>query len=143
MRISQVGVILATLLITSPIIAEDMIQVGRYSKIPNTPTAEQLNPLRVIIKTKMPQSVKTVGEAVDFLLVRSGYSLVDRRMMSDETKELMDMALPRVHRSIGPLTLDVALRSLSGHAFELVVDPVRRKVTYELASRIKIEGDNT
>jgi len=34
------------------------------------------------------------------------------------------------------MTLDKALTTLSGEAFELVVDPVHRKVAFELASNL-------
>ena len=114
----------------------EALQTGRYSYIKNIPPVDQLNPLKVVIKTKIPQSVDTVGETVKFLLARSGYVLADESIMSAEAKSLLSLPLPQVHRKIGPMTLDRALHTLSGSAFELIVDPVHRKITYELSTKL-------
>ena len=114
----------------------EVMQTGRYSLVKNIPPVDQLNPLKVVIKTRIPQSIKTVGETVDFLLVRSGYSLADQSVLSKEAKILLKHDLPQVHRVIGPMTLDQALHTLSGSAFELVVDPVLRKVAFELSANL-------
>lgn len=116
------------------------IQTGRYSYIKNIPPNDQLNPLKVVIKTKIPQSANTVQDAVEFLLARSGYSLADERVMSAETKSLLLLPLPHIHRKLGPMTLDKALSTLSGESFELVIDPVHRKVSYELSSKLAVRA---
>ena len=116
--------------------AIEVMQTGRYSFIKNIPPVDQFNPLKVVVQTKIPQSIDTVGETVEFLLVRSGYTLADETVISDEAKVLLKLELPQIHRQLGPMTLDTALHTLSGEAFELVVDPVHRKVTYELSSRL-------
>ncbi len=117
--------------------SDESIKVGRYSYVKNVPPQEQLYPLRVTIKTRIPQGIKSVEGAIKYLLMRSGYTLLEKKHMSEEAKTLMELELPQIHRSLGPMTLDVALRALSGSAYELVVDPVHRKVTYELTSRIE------
>lgn len=114
----------------------EAFQTGRYSFIKNIPPIDQLNPLKVVIKTKIPQSIDTVGATVKFLLTRSGYVLADESIMSKEAKALLRLPLPQVHRKIGPMTLDRALHTLSGSAFELVVDPVHRKITYVLSTKL-------
>src|SRR5690606_5681633 len=114
----------------------EVMQTGRYSYVKNIPPIDQLNPLKVVVKTKVPQSVETVGQTVQFLLARSGYVLADESVLSAETKALLSLQLPEVHRNIGPMTLDQALHTLSGEAFELVVDPVHRKVAYEMSSKL-------
>ena len=116
---------------------DDTISTGRYSAVPNAPSFEQTNPLRVIIKTKVPQAVKTVEGAITYLLMRSGYSLVNKASMSEKAQSLLALDLPQVHRSLGPMTLDVALRALSGNAFELIVDPVNRKISFELTTHLE------
>jgi type IV pili sensor histidine kinase/response regulator len=114
----------------------EALQTGRYSYIKNIPPVDQLNPLKVVIKTTIPQSVDTVGETVKFLLARSGYVLAEESVMSKEAKVLLSLPLPQIHRKIGPMTLDRALQTMSGDAFELVVDPVHRKITYELSTKL-------
>ena len=132
-------IVALALLTTTSISADpdDSIQVGRYSHVKNIPPVEQLYPLRVTIKTRIPQGVKSIEGAIKYLLMRSGYTLLDKEQMSLEAKTLMELELPQVHRSLGPMTLDVALKAISGNAYELVVDPVHRKITYELTSRIE------
>lgn len=114
----------------------EVMQTGRYTYVKNIPPIDQLNPLKVVIKTRIPQSVETVGQTVEFLLARSGYVLADSSVLSDEAQSLLSLPLPQVHRNIGPMTLDKALHTLSGDAFELVVDPVHRKVAYELSTKL-------
>ena len=114
----------------------EVMQTGRYTYVKNTPPEDQLNPLRVVIKTRIPQSVETVGQAIGFLLARSGYTLIDKSAQGEEVQALLGLPLPQVHRNIGPMTLDQALHTLGGDAFELVIDPVRRKVAYELSTKL-------
>lgn len=120
----------------SPDETVERIQTGRYSYVKNIPPADQLNPLKVVVRTNIPQSVNSVGQTVEFLLARSGYILADAAVLSEEAKALLNLPLPAIHRKIGPMTLDKALTTLSGEAFELVVDPVHRKVAFELASNL-------
>lgn len=115
----------------------EVMSTGRYTSVKNIAPVDQLNPLKVVIKTKLPQSIATVREAVDFLLVRSGYTMAEDGVLSAEAKTLMALPLPAVHRELGPMTLDRALHTLSGDAFVLVVDPVHRKIGYELAIRVE------
>ena len=114
----------------------EVMQTGRYSFVKNIPPVDQRNPLKVVIRTEIPQSAETVGETVNFLLIRSGYVLADPSVLSEEAKVLLSLPLPQVHRNLGPMTLDRALKTLAGEAFELVVDPVHRKVAYALSSDI-------
>lgn len=114
----------------------ERMQTGRYSFVQNIPPVDQLNPLKVVIRTRVPQSINSVGQTVEFLLARSGYVLADQSVLSDEAKVLLDLPLPAIHRTIGPMTLDRALNTLSGEAFELIVDPVHRKVAFELSENL-------
>lgn len=113
----------------------ELVQTGRYTHVKNIPPVDQQNPLKVVVLTKIPQSAQTVGEAINFLLSRSGYVVADISVMSQETRNLMQLPLPQVQRSIGPITLDKALKTIGGESFELVVDPVHRIVNFELSSK--------
>ncbi len=121
---------------------EEKIRTSRYSAVDNVAPENQINPLKVIIKTRVPQGVITLRETVEFLLVRSGYAMADDVVMTEETKALLNLSIPVVHREIGPMSLDKALQMLGGEAFELIVDPVHRLISYELAENItgKIDG---
>lgn len=114
----------------------EVMQTGRYSKVKNIAPIDQLNPLKVVVQTSVPQSITTVRETIDFLLIRSGYRLAEDEVLSEAAKTLLSHNLPQVHRTLGPMTLDKALNTLSGEAFELVVDPVHRKVGFELSDAL-------
>jgi len=120
-------------------VPKEYVQTGRYTNIVNEPMTAQQNPLRVVIDTRLPQEVVTVEDAIHFLLERSGYHLADNRVLTREAQILMNHELPMVQRKIGPMTLDRALGLLGGDAFELVVDPINRKIAY-VASRDVIGG---
>tara|TARA_R110001583_G_scaffold88182_1_gene228973 strand:+ start:19109 stop:19546 length:438 start_codon:yes stop_codon:yes gene_type:complete len=114
----------------------EVVQTGRYSHVRNVPLADQFNPLKVVVSTTFPSQLQSVGQAMNFLLLRSGYEMANTLVLSDETVELLRLPLPEIHRQIGPVTLDVALRTLAGDAFDLIVDPVHRKIAFELSSKI-------
>lgn len=117
--------------VPDPYVPETYIKTGRYSNIINEPVLAQSNPLKVVISTKIPQEIKTVQETIEFLLMRSGYSLADESMLAPETKSMLALELPAVQRKIGPISLDKALAFLAGSdVFELVVDPYNRKVSF-------------
>jgi len=109
-----------------------LIQTGRYSAIAAAPTKAQRNPLRVIISVTIPHEVLTVRQAIKYLLRRSGYRLSEPNAQSSEVADLFDYPLPQVHRQLGPMPLDDALRTLAGLAFELHTDPLHRTVGYAL-----------
>lgn len=110
-----------------------VIQVGRYSAMIAVPTEAQTNPLRVIISVTLPREVVTVRQGVEYLLRRSGYRLQFSDQSNTDVADLYHYPLPQVHRQLGPMPLDDALRTLAGSAFELDVDPVHRTIAYRRA----------
>ena len=40
----------------------ERVQTGRYSFVQNIPPVDQLNPLKVVIRTRVPQSINSVGQ---------------------------------------------------------------------------------
>ena len=73
-----VPVLLAALLwLASPHLEAAEMQVGRYSVLRTLPTAEQLDPLAARVTVRFPESVQTIGQAVQHLLRDSGYRLAD------------------------------------------------------------------
>ena len=116
----------------STLVQAETVQVGRYISVEATATEDQMDPLNVVIELSFPSQVKTVGDAIDNLLVESGYRLADNSVQRAATDILLNLPLPRVHRSMGPISLKEALIVLAGKPHRLVVDPVRRWVTYDL-----------
>ena len=112
--------------------AAEEVRIGRYSTLASVPTEAQTNLLQASIQVHFPDRVNTVGKAVDYLLERSGYQLSDRSTADTAREALLALPLPAVHRSLGPVSLQMALETLAGPAFRLVEDPVHRLVSFEL-----------
>ena len=117
------------------------LQVGRYSLMTATPTAAQAALLVAVITVQFPQRIQTVGEAVPYLLQRSGYRLATTESIGADTAALFALPLPAVHRNLGPMTVRDALAILAGPAFYLVQDPVHRLITFERCAtdRVAVE----
>lgn len=107
------------------------IQVGRYSLFTATPTEAQADPLQASVTMQFPATVRTVGDAVRYALAQSGFRLAGSEAMAPDAAYLFALRLPEVHRNLGPTSLQQALETLAGPAFQLVEDPVHRLVAFE------------
>ena len=107
------------------------LQVGRYSLFAATPTQAQAELLATTMTVRFPNRIQGVGEAVRYLLQRSGYRLANIESIGPDTAALFVLPLPAVHRSLGPMMLRDALETLAGPSFHLVQDPVHRLVTFD------------
>jgi conjugative transfer region protein (TIGR03748 family) len=105
------------------------IHTGRYTETAIIASAAQREPLRAIVTITFPPTIKTVGEALRYLLKNSGYRLVQD---SSNFSAVMNLPLPEVHRKLGPIPVTTFLNVLAGQAYELVVDPVHRLVSFDL-----------
>lgn len=112
----------------------DEIQAGRYSAVSLLSTSAQRDPLSSVVDTTMPDSVTSVGEALDALLAGSGYRLSKPTTAPALRETLLALPLPDAHQELGPLPLREALRVLVGPAFVLVEDPIHRLVSFEPCS---------
>lgn len=107
--------------------------VGRYSTIENEPTQAQLNPLLGIQQMHFPTSINTIGEAVDYWLRHTGYNVSSIKNQSIELKDIFKQKLPHVQRELGPISVRSGLTTLVGQdVFNLIQDPIHRKVNFEL-----------
>ena len=110
------------------------VQVGRYSLLSAEPTEAQTDLLGTTVRVHFPAQIQTVGESVRYLLRRSGYRLAETEALAPETKGLLALALPTVHRQLGPMPLRRALETLAGATFHLVQDPEHRLIAFERCS---------
>jgi type IV pili sensor histidine kinase/response regulator len=118
------------------------LRAGRYQIAVPQPWPDQRDLLSAIVSLELSDEVETVGEAIAAVLQNSGYRLSPNPSASCQ-EELFELPLPAVHRSLGPLTLRQALEVLSGPAYQLATDPVRRLVSFERVPTIEpssIEG---
>ncbi|MGH8625454.1 MAG: hypothetical protein ACREYC_09320, partial [Gammaproteobacteria bacterium] len=110
----------------------DPMRVGRYSALVPGPSPEQADPFTLPVHTEFPFSIQTVGGALEHVLAPSGYRLASIPASCPSLPALLTWRLPAVHRRLGPMRLDEALKTLAGPAHYLAVDPVHRLVSFEL-----------
>lgn len=115
--------------------AADNMQVARYSTVDPRPSDSQKSLLNTLIHTRFHQKITTVGEALDFLLMRSGYRLQETSTDKPEIAILYSYPLPEVQRELGPIRLRDALRVLAGQAYQVNIDPLNRLISFEIKPR--------
>jgi conjugative transfer region protein (TIGR03748 family) len=119
------------------VVVAQMQRLARYTMAKLEPDQAQQNPLASTISIHLPrESVQTVGDAVRYLLLRTGYRLADG--LPNEVAEVLALSLPDVHRQLGPYSVTEALNVLLGAAYALDIDPSRRMVAYRA-----LNGDAT
>jgi conjugative transfer region protein (TIGR03748 family) len=108
------------------------LQTDRYSYLPAKPSAEQLNPLLMIIDVHLPRELRTVEDAAMYLLHRSGYHLSHGPGGHRVSDAILTKNIPDVHRHLGPMTLQDGLITLGGQGYRLLIDPINRVVGYDI-----------
>ena len=109
--------------------ADTELRIERYILKNFSPTTEQLDLLSAIIETQYPARVNTIGDAIDYSLLRSGFNRID----VPESREVMNLPLPYTHRYIGPLDLRTTIQTLAGESLILQEDPLKRKIWFKMA----------
>ena len=125
------------ILIGSASYADGIYRIGRYTTIDPVATSQQSDVLSVVVNANFPDQSETVGDAIRNVLERSGYRLAAFEASDPNLPILLDLPLPLVHHRLGPIMIDNALMTLAGPAWDLVVDPVHRLVSFELLEQYK------
>ena len=107
------------------------LQVDRYTGYKTNAALEEVNPLLVLTQINFPSAVKTVQEAIDHALQRSGYR-VDWQQSFEAYDVFSRLDIPVVHRKLNLMTLKDAIATLAGEAWQLLVDSVNRKLVIRL-----------
>ncbi|MFT4059678.1 MAG: hypothetical protein QM652_09030 [Legionella sp.] len=119
-------------------IAANVTQINRYATVANKPLAAQINPLLAVQQVHFPQEVKTIGQAIEWWLKFSGFSLASKEKQPESLQAIMCQALPQIDRTLGPLTVKDGLEVLVGQqSFALIEDPLLRQVNFKLKHGIK------
>lgn len=105
-----------------------LLRQGRYTLVELGSDAGQQNLQLQIIDLRIPASAATtVGDAMRYVLRRSGYQLCE----SDPAlASLWALPLPAAHWRLGPLPLNQTLQLLAGTTWRLVVDEHQRQVCF-------------
>jgi conjugative transfer region protein (TIGR03748 family) len=113
------------------------IRLSRYTSSPAGPDAAQVDPLEAVVQVSLPRSsVATVGDAMRYLLLRTGYRLAVSQAANASASEILALPLPEVHRQLGPYSVRTAMSVLLGQPFALTVDPAQRLVSYRTTSPV-------
>ncbi|WP_338854259.1 hypothetical protein WE348_22945 (plasmid) [Alteromonas macleodii] len=131
--VKLVGIFLLTLLSVQAF-GQSTVQVDRYTSVRLGATEVQRDPLKAVVQLRFPAVVLNTRQAIDYVLDDSGYSLVDYELWSPAMNIMLDNPISIVHRDMSntPMTLRDVLGVLSGEAFRVVQDPLRRKVSFVL-----------
>jgi len=109
----------------------DDIVLSRYTTQAQAPEASDMNPLAVIASIRFPRGeVNTVGDAIRYLLLRTGYALAEPARLDPSVNDILIRPLPESHRQLGTYRVNSMLQMLMGEAFELHVDHLHRVVSY-------------
>lgn len=126
------------LLITQVSKAANVTQINRYASVANKPLAAQINPLLAVQQIHFPQDVQTIGQAVEWWLKYSGFTLVAKEKQPESLQAVMRQPLPQIDRNLGPLTVKDGLEVLVGQqVFTLVEDSLLRQVNFQLKPTVK------
>lgn len=113
--------------ISVPARLEPVVRYGRYTLVELSPLSGQQDLMQQIVDITMPQAFTTsVGDALRYVLLRSGFSLCDR----SEIRILNTLPLPAADFHLGPLTLESALRLLAGPGWRIEIDELTRRVCF-------------
>lgn len=105
--------------------------INRYTALALEPDETIVNPIAVVARVTFPRTlVKTVGDAVKYLLIRTGYELPAESAIDPQVLLLFGKRLPDSHRELGPYRVDTMLNVLMGPSFIFIVDHERRSIVY-------------
>lgn len=105
-----------------------VVRYGRYTLIELVPEASQQDLLLQVIDVSIPPTLPaTVGDALRYVLLRSGYALCDA---DADSRILYALPLPAAHQRLGPLVLRDTLLTLAGSAWDLQIDDAVRCVCF-------------
>lgn len=121
--------------LASTALAADETQVARYTTVSAAPGEADANPLAVVAKVHFPREVVvTVGDAVRYLLIRTGYRLLPAERMLPAVSDVFALPLPDNQRVLGPYRVEALLGVLMGKPYTLRVDPALRTISYDTTS---------
>jgi len=132
------SVMLAFLLGVSQTHAEDYLQVARYLDVRTVPAIDQTEVLKAPVMKTIPPQVKSVGKAIKFIAKTINWDTTEDPFLLMEVSALYKKRLPDVHRNLVGQSIQQALMTVAGPAYQLVVDPVSRQVSFKLRKKYKV-----
>lgn len=114
------------------------LQLGRYTTAEAQPQPHLNEPLALVAQLTFPrEQVTTVGEAIEYTLLRTGYALVDSQSLTSDARRFLGLPLPEAQRTLGPFSVQDVLNVLVGTAWRWHTDHITRRVWFTLANAPK------
>lgn len=111
-------------------IGDDLVQrLGGYTQIKIDTDLEQRYPLLKVVNHNFPSSVRYVGQALNYALNFSGYSLGNLKLTNEETLKLYSLKLPLTNRQINRATTLQVIETIVGSGFDVSVNEESRIIT--------------
>ena len=111
--------------------------VGRYTIAETQASNVQRFPLIEVRTSNVPPAIMTNREAVDFLLMSTGYSQASDSVRTPQDKALMRKHLALSNREFVNLTILDMLSIVAGIGYVPIVDPINRLVAFEAVYEFK------
>jgi len=127
-----IKVLLLVAFLVTPVSYADYIKTDRYTLVQPQPQASELDPLSVNVKLSFPPHIRTVGDAVNYVLVNSGWVLARETASDGALAITLNRPLPQVHRKLSLMPLRTVLQVLVGRHYMPVEDPIRRIYSFDL-----------
>lgn len=110
---------------------DDTIALSRYIEVSTDVDRQQRNPMQTVVSIAFPPNIRQVGQAINYTIRSTGYSINDLDMTPEETRFMYTLPLPEVHRKFDHVKVINVLKTLVGDAFIPMADPIRRKVAFK------------
>lgn len=125
--------LLANVTITLPVsvMAEDLqktYSISKYIGVEVDAGYQQTNLTEVVGSFDFNKDIELIGQAINYALSRSGYSLSSYKKMDKESLILLSHPLPQVHRTFSWVTLEGVIKALVGQGYTVRFDHVAREV---------------
>lgn len=85
-------------------------------------------------------NAETVHAGLSQLLAGSGWQLAQLSNADPNILRLYQQPYPDFKRTLNPMTLGAALQYIAGNAWDLVVDPVNKLISFQLAARYRCQS---
>uniref|UniRef100_E6XSE2 Integrating conjugative element protein PilL, PFGI-1 n=1 Tax=Shewanella putrefaciens (strain 200) TaxID=399804 RepID=E6XSE2_SHEP2 len=118
------------LVTVSPLLASEAeYKANGLALIKISPIEQQQRPLAVVATIEFPNSISTVGQAIHYTLLKTGYEIEDRTKLDEETRLVLTKDLPLIHRKFEYASVEQIIQSLVGSPFKITYDEIQRKVS--------------
>ena len=108
-------------------------KLSGYATIVVDTNMEQKDPLSEVVSFQFTSGVTNVGQALNYVLKTTGYSLAPLDETSVEVLRLYTLPLPEVNYEFNSATVKQVMGVLVGSGYQVSVDELKRQVNVEVA----------